>query len=543
MDTLSATSLPEQVLGAVDAALAAGTVVIQDGQLQLAAEAEPADDDALLGNHDPSNSDHTDANSNATSGESSLEQERLILGFALHGEQDNSPIWARFRAALGLRPDQSVPDSLWSLPPHQQLSSEIEAIFQGQRDLRTLNGHTLIESTRLRLERGQIQGSLQQISADISALARDASGLIANDLQIAIELLQSTRARTLLKAAGSELELALRRDRCIEQVAQTMLNAIENARALVAGRLGQSIELECFSSERETLLEAMTQERCSAISTGIAALDMDLQGGVQPSDTGKLNVIGARTGVGKTTVGMAAAMGLALHGAGVLVLSSELSSREITARALSHYAYRRDHLACRAWILEGRGRRREVASGFEAMLSQWQQERDAGVIGDFHSKALFHATAEDMIDAMHAAKARNPGLSAVFIDHFHALRPSKGYINRSQEMEARILLLYQAAKACQLDLFLMAQLNRDACLSDAPRLDHINGTDAIAQLATAVWLLEFERNSESFNPGVLQLTHAKCRNGQRVGDDFIHCKTSILQVNREYNAITSEAHC
>jgi replicative DNA helicase len=528
MDTLTATSLPEQVLGAVDAALAAGTVVIQDGQLQLAAEAEPAAADALLSNPDPSNSDPTDDPSNATSGECSLEQERLILGFALHGEQDNSPIWARFRAALGLRPDQSVPDSLWSLPLHQQLSSEIEAIFQGQRDLRTLNGHTLIESTRLRLERGQIKGSLQQISADITALARDASGLIANDLQIAIELLQSTRARTLLKAAGSELELALRRDRCIEQVAQSMLNAIENARALVAGRLGQSIELECFSSERETLLEAMTQERCAAISTGIAALDMDLQGGVQPSDTGKLNVIGARTGVGKTTVGMAAAMGLALHGAGVLFLSSELSSREITARA---------------WILEGRGRRREVASGFEAMLSQWQQERDAGVIGDFHSKALFHATAEDMIDAMHAAKARNPGLSAVFIDHFHALRPSKGYINRSQEMEARILLLYQAAKACQLDLFLMAQLNRDACLSDAPRLDHINGTDAIAQLATAVWLLEFERNSESFNPGVLQLTHAKCRNGQRAGDDFIHCKTSILQVNREYNAITSEAHC
>ncbi len=86
--------------------------------------------------------------SNATSGECSLEQERLILGFALHGEQDNSPIWARFRAALGLRPDQSVPDSLWSLPLHQQLSREIEAIFQGQRDLRTLNGHTLIESTR-----------------------------------------------------------------------------------------------------------------------------------------------------------------------------------------------------------------------------------------------------------------------------------------------------------------------------------------------------------------------------------------------------------
>jgi Replicative DNA helicase len=178
-----------------------------------------------------------------------------------------------------------------------------------------------------------------------------------------------------------------------------MLNAIENARALVAGRLGQSIELECFSSERETLLEAMTQERCSAISTGIAALDMDLQGGVQPSDTGKLNVIGARTGVGKTTVGMAAAMGLALHGAGVLFLSSELSSREITARALSHYAYRRDHLACRAWILEGRA----GAGRWPALerCSANAQERDAGVIGDFTPRPSA-LPREDMIHPMHA---------------------------------------------------------------------------------------------------------------------------------------------
>jgi len=531
MDTLTATALPEQVLGALDAALAAGTVVIRDGQLQS------ADEGALA----------TAVNTRSSSDQGSCqqdsrEQERLILGFVLHGEQDNSPLWARFRAALGLRPDQPVPETLWSSPVHQQLCSEIEALFRGERDLRRLNGHTLLESTRLRLERGQIQGSLQEISRTIGALSREASGLASNDLQIAIELLQSSRARALLQAAGSELALALKRDRCIERVADDMLRSIENARALVAGRLGETMQLDCFSSTREPLLSAMTQERCTPISTGIAALDMDLQGGVQPSDTGKLNVIGARTGVGKTTVGMAAAMGLALHGAGVLFLSSELSSREITARALSHYAYRRQALGCRAWILEGRGRRREVAQGFTALLDQWEQERAEGLIGDFHSKALFHASAEDMVDAMHAAKAKDPALSAVFIDHFHALRPSKGYINRSQEMEARILLLYQAAKACQLDLFLMAQLNRDACLSETPRLDHINGTDAIAQLATAVWLLEFERNAEHFNPGVLHLVHGKFRNGQRLADDFISCKTSILQVNRDYNAITSEAH-
>ena len=88
----------------------------------------------------------------------------------------------------------------------------------------------------------------------------------------------------------------------------------------------------------------------------------------------------------------------------------------------------------------------------------------------------------------------------------------------------------------------MAQLNREACLVEAPRTDHINGTDAIAQLATAVWLLEFEKSQETFTPGLLNLFHGKFRNGQRHKGEFQNFQKSILQVNREFNVVTSEAH-
>ena len=176
------------------------------------------------------------------------------------------------------------------------------------------------------------------------------------------------------------------------------------------------------------------------------------------------------------------------------------------------------------------------------MLDQWTLENQEGQIGDFTSRGMFHASAEDMVDAMYAAKARDPLLSAVFIDHFHALRPSKGYSNRSTEMEARILFLYQAAKSCKVDLFLMAQLNREATNYDKPSVEHINGTDAIAQLATAVWLLEFDKGAENFNPNVLNLWHGKFRNGQRIGDEFCNHQQSILQVNREYNLVEGEHH-
>lgn len=526
--------LQTQVLNAVDELIAEGTLVQTDNGLDL------ADEQALMAELDSRREDRKEAEVSA--GDGSSDQERLILGFTLFGEKDNGPIWAKFRQALGLRPDQSVPESIWSETKHNRMAEEIDAIFRGTRDVRTLNGRTLIESYKLRVERDQASGSVQALSQMVAELREEAGSFVENDMLIAIEILQSNRARAVLKQANSALEYALRRDRNVETVVMDMQRSIENAKALVAGRLGEEIELDSFETEREAMRDAMTQEKCAAISTGIVALDMDLQGGVQPSDTGKLNVIAARTGVGKTTVGVAAAMGLTVNGCHTLFLSCELSGREVSARALSHYAFQRQFTNCRSWILEGRGKKREVPQGYDEMLDLWTQEKQSGVIGDFQSKGMFHASAEDMVDAMYAAKARDPLLSAVFIDHFHALRPSKGYSNRSQEMEARILYLYQAAKACKIDLFLMAQLNREACNFDKPAVDHINGTDAIGQLATAVWLLEFDKSAETFNPGVLNCWHGKFRNGQRIGDDFVNHQQSILQINREFNTITSEAH-
>lgn len=527
--------IQNQVFTAVDELIAEGKFIQGPDGLGL------ADEQAAIAELDERREQRK---ANEVDKEDSSDQERLILGFVLHGEKDNGPIWAKFRQALGLRPDQSVPESIWSEMTHHRMSEEIDAIFRGQRDVRTLNGRTLIESYKLRVERDQARGSVQALSQMVVELRDEAGSFVENDMLIAIEILQSNRARAILKAANSNLEQALRRDRNVETVVADMQRTIESAKALVAGRLGEDIELSSFASIRDELVDAMTAVKDLPISTGIVALDMDLQGGVQPTDTGKLNVIGARTGVGKTTLGVAASMGLTLNGGNVLFLSTELNQREIGARCLSHYAYHRNFMHCRSWILEGRGKKREIPQGYEQMMDQWTTEKQDGTIGDLSFRAMFHASAEDMVDAMYAAKAKNPRLSAVFLDHFHALRPSKGYNNRSQEMEARILFLHQAAKACHVDLFLMAQLNRDACLAQKPSLEHINGTDAIGQLATAAWLLEFPKREEgvAFNPGVLDCFHGKFRNGQRIGDEFVNHEQSVLQINREYNTITSEMH-
>lgn len=461
-------------------------------------------------------------------------QEIIILGQILNGDKDSSPRWARFRQALGLTPSQAVPDRLWTSETRQKIAFEIDSTFRGERDVKTLTGRALVESHRLRAERDQISGSLQEFSQLVSALSAEGGAYHANDFEMAVEILQSKRARAGLKYLLHQLERSLRADRPVEQVVGFLSDGVEKARALVGGRLGQDHEFDGVNEISTSLEAAMLEQKGRNLPTGIDALDIDIQGGVNPKNSGKLLVLAARTGVGKTTVALAAAMGLVRSGADVLFLSSELDGREIGARAFSNQA-KANGFNLPAWLLEGRGRESQIQPNFFNARDQWVEQQQKGEIGQFLSKALFHASAEDFVDYMHAVKSRFPGVSAVFMDHFHAMKPTKGFNNRSQEMEARILMLHQSAKACHVDLFLLAQLNREAVQAQRPDLSHINGTDTIAQLASAVWLLEWPKRPEGaeFNPGQLVLHHGKYRNGQRRDGVRVSVEESGLLVARD----------
>lgn len=469
----------------------------------------------------------------------STAQELIILGHVLSGENDNSTRWARFRQAIGLSPSQSVPETLWTDPARGKVSAEIDATFRGHRDLRQINERSLIESYRLRTERDQISGSLQEFSQTVRELSLAGNGYHENDFEMAVEILQSKRARAGLKWLLIQLEKGLRADRPVEQVVQLLTEGVEKARALVSGRLGQDHHFDTSGPIAEALEKAMQEDKGHTMPTGIDALDIDIQGGVNRRNGGKLLVIAARTGVGKTTLGIAAAMGLVRSKADVLFLSCELDGKEIGARAFANQALA-NGIRLPAWQLEGRGKEAGTPSEFYQARDLWVQQEQQGTCGRFISKALFHAGADDFVDYMHAAKARNPNLAAVFMDHFHAMKPMKGFSNRSTEMEARVLMLHQSAKACHVDLFLLAQLNRDACIAQKPDLSHINGTDTIAQLASAVWLLEWPKKQEGaeFNPSQLVLHHAKFRNGQRRNGMRVRVEESGLLAARDFCSIT-----
>ena len=80
----------------------------------------------------------------------------------------------------------------------------------------------------------------------------------------------------------------------------------------------------------------LAKEQTQPISTGIPAMDLDMEGGVYPPGAeftgGRLFTLAARTGVGKTILGANAAVSLAAGGLKVGFVSAELDENEIWTR-------------------------------------------------------------------------------------------------------------------------------------------------------------------------------------------------------------------
>jgi replicative DNA helicase len=284
-------------------------------------------------------------------------------------------------------------------------------------------------------------------------------------------------------------------------------------------------------------------QRPKPISTGIPSLDLDMRGGIIAGKGESTWVLAARSGIGKTTVAVAAAMGLAFNGASVLFLSCELSRRAIAARLLAHYCRRASAMATALYgsnDLEGRGR--VIAGDDLQQLQRWAarfsqgQRPDGQPMGQVLYRSQFGASVEEFCELVEDTKAAHPALSVVVLDHFHAMGPTPGYgSNTTAELAARAMALKALAGRCQIDVIVVAQLNRGAyAAGGGPDVSHLAGTSELERYASAVWLIEQARNPDG-SPGpreVLEVHHGKFRHGQMADGDL---NKTVIHLDR--------AHC
>jgi hypothetical protein len=479
-----------------------------------------------------------------------VEQETTLLAAVLCGGDDQRERWGRFRRAIGLRFDEQVPGSLWSDAGLRALALEIDALFRGRRDIAVLNATAIREDLQQRALDGRFQGSLQQLETALAEVIAWGSGDQPHpelEFTLACQLFQSAKARALFYPGLRQL---LAREQCdggIDAELERCRALLNDATAITAGRLRQSLQL-CSPADaaRECIALASLplEQRPQPISTGIPSLDMDMRGGIVPGTGESTWVLAARSGVGKTTVGIAAAMGLAINGASVLVLSCELSRRAIGARLLAHYC-RRAHGAFSprygANALEGRA---EAIGGADLeRLQQLAEQFSAGVapngqpMGRVLYQSQFAATVEQLAGLVEDCKSAHPDLAAVVLDHFHAMGPTAGYgSNTTAELAARAMAIKALAGRCELDVIVVAQLNRGAYGNPGgPDVSHLAGTSELERYASAVWLLDRPKLDEFSppKPGVLEVHHGKFRHGQISGEndcskttirlDWAHC--------------------
>lgn len=466
------------------------------------------------------------------------DQEAIVLCRVLISPSGKArELWADLRCAVGIGHGQELPTQLWSSEAFCAIGAQIDMIYNGTADgASIINSQTLIESftrnpTISVLKFNQTVANLSQRET------MRTYGDVESEWDVAIDLLRQARARATFKDAqyigGQAMKSDTKLEKAIEAQQQELMTCLGMLRGSV-GSQGNAVDaVEDLVSPRDGRVSLIDQimnarEQVRPVSTGMTAMDIDMEGGVRvpgQSAGGRLFSLAARTGVGKTILGVFAAVNLAKEGLTVGFVSAELDKAAIYARIWSAATHQ-----CNPntnWVqvgdIDSPSDNREKVSANLMMAAASIQEAGGKILVE----DPWGACVDSVINSMRSMKAKNPDLRCVVIDHFHVLSRHKGAPNNEAGMlEDRAYKLMNAAKELEIDLLVLAQMNRVGMDSlsqkDSPKLDQIRGTDALSHVSHAVWIVrkEMEGNGDERRwTGNLEFWHCKTRGRQAVWRD------------------------
>jgi len=494
-----------------------------------------------------------------------MDQEAIVLCRILTSPSGLArELWADLRCAVGIGHGQELPSQMWSNDAFSAIGSQIDAIYNGTADgASVINSQTLIESFS---HKPSI--SVLEFNQTVARLAQKETmrsyGDPESEWDVAIDLLRQARARATFKNAqhlgGQAMKSDSKLEKAIEEQQQQLMTCLGMLRGTV-GSQGNAVDaVEDLVSPKDGRISLIDQimnarQQVAPVSTGIPALDIDMEGGVRKpgqSAGGRLFTLAARTGVGKTVLGVFAAVNLAKEGLTVGFISAELDKAAIYARiwsAATHQCNPNTNWAEVGDIDSPSHNREQVSSNL--MMA-------AGAIQAAGGKLLIEdpwgACVDAVINSMRSMKAKNPEMRATVIDHFHVLSRHKGAPNNESGMlEDRAYKLMNAAKELEIDLIVLAQMNRvgmdSASQREAPTLDQIRGTDALSHVSHAVWIVRKEMEGAGEDrkwTGNLELWHVKTRgrqarwDGKKINGLKSFVDKSILAMDYKHSSVRQD---
>lgn len=464
--------------------------------------------------------------------ESTVDQESIVLSRVLSSPTGKArELWADLRIAFGVGHGQPIPENLWSVPVLRAIGAEIDRTFLGDRSATIISRESLIAQYES-LNPGSRTVGFQEFVKTISELADPETmasyGDAKSEWTVALDLLRQHRVRALYKETLHVANQSTRSDAKLEASIEFLQQRAMECLGMLRGTIGNQGQAVCLTEATfgvngnpgriDQLLAAGEQEK--PVSTGIASIDIDIEGGIRHNAKGgRLFTVAGRTGIGKTILGAHIATHVAAQGMTVGFISAELGEEEIYSRLISALGRK---------LFPGNsptvGQIESPDSGRDAVAHQIAQ-----VIGELQNKggkllveAPWGACVDSVVNSMRSMKAKNPELRLVVLDHFHCLARHKGASsNESAMLEDRAYRLMTAAKELNIDLFVFAQMNRVGMdvvsRNQPPQLNEIRGTDALSHVSHAVWIIrkhmEGDGEKQIWNKR-LEIWHAKTRGRQ-----------------------------
>jgi KaiC/GvpD/RAD55 family RecA-like ATPase len=484
--------------------------------------------------------------------EDTLDQEAIVLCRILSSSSGVArELWSQLRTAFGIGHGQELPESLWSSLVFKAIGREIDMTFMGERTGKTISRDSLITGYESLAEKSSGGVSFSDFCSSITELSDKETMKSYGDEDIewstALDILKQKRVAALFRETLYTANQFLKTDPNLAKALEFLHEKTMEGIGMLSGSIGnqgQAIDLTQSiigdpgagrPNWADYIVNAKSQEK--PVSTGVPAFDLDIEGGVAPPRpymprAGRLMVIAARTGVGKTCFGVHVASSLAKGGLTVGFVSAELEHRAIEARIIANlskslgeapYHWKRtpDLGYVTVGELEMPGAT-NAQDRIAQIVTNVSMKLD-GVSGKMLIEAPWGADVDACINTMRSMKAKSPELRAVVLDHFHALARHKGgsASNPSAMLEDRAYRLMTAAKELDIDLFVLAQLNRvgmDATSSAEPQLNEIRGTDALAHVSHATWLIRKIKTEDNVNRG-LEVWHSKVRGRQALWEE------------------------
>lgn len=468
------------------------------------------------------------------------DQEAIVLCRVLSSPSGKARhLWAELRAGMGVGHGQDLPDNLWSTKVFRAIGRGIDRIFSGQADFEVISAQSLISMHQDTVEASQFNTvPLSEFSKTVSSLAADgamnAYGAAQSEWATALDLLRKQRVKALYKETLHVADQVTRSDSKLEKNIEFLQQRSMECLGMMRGSIGnqgnfRDMFVEFYGDEGRPGFQDKikgTDASVRPVSTGVLGLDIDMEGGIRPDGVGggRIFTLCGRTGDGKTQMGVQIAAAASLGGLTVGFISAELDEGSIYARLWSSVSaqtaadYTQDAIYSGKIMAPPEQEKQKIVDKL-VMASMILQE--AG--GKLLVEAPWGANVDDVIGSMRSMKAKHPELRLVVLDHFHCLARHKGApSNEATMLEERAYKLMTAAKELDIDLVVLAQMNRvgmDALSAkQAPGLDQIRGTDAIAHISHAVWILRKEKQDnemgERVATGNLELWHAKVRGRQ-----------------------------